>query len=525
MATSPKLLAIRRRLLDDFPYYASSALKIRTKNSEVVNLKPNEAQAQLIKVINDQMKTDGKVRIITLKARQMGLSTIIGGYLYSRASQRKAQKALVVTHKAESTTALFDMTKRFHDSCPPGLQPHTKYSSRKELKFDLLDSGYMVATAGGDGIGRGETITLAHISELAFWPKSTAKENLNGILQAVPNAPGTAVFIESTANGISGQFYDFWKAACEGTNGYIPVFLPWFIQEEYRLPVGPKFAPTPEELDLIEKYGLDNEQLMFRRQKIAQSGRELWSQEYPSEADEAFLTTGRPVFNPQQLTEMARTAPDLLHRMALEGETFEENPRGELLLYRPVDPADTFYIGADVAMGVRGGDYSVAQVLDSKKRQVAIWRSHVHPDYFATVLYHLGMFFNTAKIVVESNNHGILTCTRLGKDLSYPNFYTETVYDKIDDRETVNLGFRTSVKTKPLVIDQLRASLREGEMEVNDKTTLRELQTYVVTDSGNMEAEDGCHDDTVISLALANHIHEGVFTPVVSTDDFYIEMI
>jgi hypothetical protein len=264
---------------------------------------------------------------------------------------------------------------------------------------------------------------------------------------------------------------------------------------------------------------------MFRRQKIAQSGRELWSQEYPSEADEAFLTTGRPVFNPQQLVEMARDAPDVLHRMALEGESFETNPRGELILYKEHDPGDTYYIGADVAMGIRGGDYSVAQVLDSKKRQVAMWRAHVHPDYFATVLYHLGMFYNTGKIVVESNNHGILTCTRLGKDLAYPNFYTETVYDKIDDRETVNLGFRTSVKTKPLVIDQLRASLRENEMEINDKITLRELQTYVVTDNGNMEAEDGCYDDTVISLALANHIHEGVFTPVVSTDDFYIEMI
>ena len=527
------LLAVRRRLFDEFPYYASKALKIRTKEAEVVNLSLNEAQKRLVAVIEDQMRAEGKVRVIVLKARQMGLSTAIGGWMYSRASQREAQKALVVTHKAESTTALFDMTKRFHDLCPPGLQPHTKYSSRKELKFDLLDSGYMVATAGGDGIGRGETITLAHLSELAFWPKSTAKENLNGILQAVPNTAGTAIFIESTANGISGQFYDFWKGACEGTNGFIPIFLPWFIQPEYREPIPENFKATPDELELVEKYGLDNEQLMFRRKKIATSGRELWSQEYPSEPDEAFLTTGRPVFDPPQLVEMARVAPNVLRRLALELETMElespgewrEHHRGELLTYSEHDPGETYYIGADVAMGVRGGDFSVAQVLDSKKRQVAVWRSHVHPDYFAKVLYHLGMYYNTGKIVVESNNHGILTCTRLGKDLAYPNFYTETVYDKLDDRETVNLGFRTSVKTKPLVIDQLRASLRQQEMIVNDQTTLRELQTYIVTDTGNMEAEEGCFDDTVIALALANHIHEGVFTPVVSSDDFYIEMI
>ena len=211
--------------------------------------------------------------------------------------------------------------------------------------------------------------------------------------------------------------------------------------------------------------------------------------------------------------------------MGLIGETFKEDRRGELTVYEKVDPQETYYIGADVAMGVRGGDYSVAQILDSKKRQVGVWRGHVHPDYFANVLQALGFFYNTAKIVVESNNHGILTCTRLGKDMAYPNFYTETILDKLDDRETVNLGFRTSSKTKPLIIDQLRASLRENELKLFDRTTIQELMTFIVTDTGNMEAEQGCHDDCVMALALANHIHEGIFTPVVSTDDYYLTAI
>jgi hypothetical protein len=176
-------------------------------------------------------------------------------------------------------------------------------------------------------------------------------------------------------------------------------------------------------------------------------------------------------------------------------------------------------------MGVRGGDYSVAQVLDSTKRQVAVYRAHVHPDHFATVLQALGFYYNVAKIAVESNNHGILTCTRLGKDLAYPNFFIETIYDKMDDKETVNLGFKTTVKSKPLIIDQLRANHRDDEIELNDLTTIRELQTFIVNDGGNMEAEEGCFDDCVMALAIANHIHEGVFTPVVSTDDFYVQAI
>lgn len=522
---APQVLAVRKRLYEDFDYYASKALKIRTKDGEVVNLKLNEAQQRLLATVDGQYKATGKVRVIILKARQMGLSTAVGGYMYWWVSQRQAQKAMVVTHHSDSTKALFDMTRRFYDNTPEALKPQTRYSSRKELNFAKLDSGYAVATAGGESVGRGETITVAHFSELAFWPKSSAKDILNGALQAIPEKPNTCVFIESTANGVSGEFYNMWKGAVEGTNGFIPVFLPWFIQDEYREEVPEGFERTPEEERLVELHGLDDQQLMFRRRKVAQNGIDLFRQEYPSTPEEAFLTTGRPVFNPEKLNEMAQAAPRSAETLGLVGEKFVKDRRGELKQFRAPEPTETYYIGADVAMGVRGGDYSVAQVLDSKKRQVAVWRGHVHPDYFATVLEKLGFYFNTAKIAVESNNHGILTCTRLGKDMAYPNFFTEITYDKLDDKDTVNLGFRMNTKTKPLVIDQLRASLRDDELPLSDRTTIEELMTYVVTDNGAMEAEAGCHDDTVISLAIANHIHEGVFTPVVSTDDFYVTAI
>ena len=520
-----KLVETRKRLYEDFSFYAKHALKIRTKEGEVKPFALNEAQVRLLEAIQKQIDGEGKVRVVILKARQMGLSTLVGGWLYWYISQHTAQKGLVVTHHADSTRALFDMTKRYFDLTPEILKPHSKYSSRKELQFDVLDSSYVVATAGGDGIARGETFTQAHLSELAFWPNSTAKDNLNAISQAIPNTKGTAVFIESTANGVSGPFYEIWKGAVEGTNGYIPVFLPWFIQNEYREPVPTKFTKTPDEEDLVKKFGLDDEQLFWRRRKIAQNGLELFQQEYPSTADEAFLTSGRPVFNTQQLQKRIEETPDLKQRLALEEGDWNENPRGELLVYRLHNPGETYYIGADVSMGVRGGDWSVAQILDSQKRQVAIYRSQVHPDYFAEVLAALGYFYNTAKIIVENNNHGILTCTRLGKDYAYPNFYTEVVYDKLSDKETVKLGFHTNVKTKPLIIDQLRASLRQGEVELNDKLSIRELMTYIVNENGAMEAEHGCFDDCVMALALANHVHEGRFTPIEVTDEYYIEVI
>ncbi len=520
-----KLEQVRKRLYEDFSFYAKSALKIRTKTGQIAPLALKPAQEILNDAVTDQIKTDGKVRVIILKARQQGLSTYVGGYLYFSVSQRPAAKAMVITHHSDSTRALFDMTKRYHENCPEILKPHTKYSSRRELSFDVLDSSYIVATAGGEAIGRGETLTHVHCSELAFWSKTTALDNWNSLTQAVPNAPGTAIFVESTANGVTGTFYDLWKGAVEGTNGFVPVFIPWYVDPEYREKVPEKFERTPDEEDLAEKYFLDDEQLMFRRRKIAQNGIDLFRQEYPSEPEEAFLTTGRPVFNPEQLQKHLETARDPIERLALEGDEWINNLRGELTMYRRHDPGEQYVIGADVAMGVRGGDYSVAQVLDSKKRMVATWRGHVHPDYYAQVLFHLGNFFNTAYIIVENNGHGLLTCTRLAKDMAYSNFFTEIQVDKLTDKETIKLGFSTTAKTKPLIIDELRASAREGEIELNDKVTIREMLTYVVTESGSMEAEPGCYDDCVMALALANHVHEGAWEPIESADDYYIEMV
>ena len=327
--------------------------------------------------------------------------------------------------------------------------------------------------------------------------------------------PRTAVFIESTANGVTGLFADLWRGACEGTNGFIPVFIPWFTEPDYRESVPSSFERTPEEDELVSQYGLDDEQLMFRRRKIAQNGASTDS----SKNIQQILT--KPSLVPDGLSSIQSSCRscllkprDVEQRLALEGDEFVNNPRGELTTYRPHDPGERYVIGADSSMGIRNGDYSVAQVLDSKKRQVATWRGHVHPDYYAEVLQALGEYYNQAFIIVENNSHGILTCTRLGKDFAYPNMYLETQVDKLTDRETIKLGFTTTSKTKPLVIDQLRASLREGEMELNDKTTIRELMTYIVTESGSMEAEAGCFDDCVMSLALANHVHEGAWEPV-----------
>lgn len=516
---------VRLKLFEDYEFYAKHAVQIRTKANEVRPMRFNAAQKKLNDAIEAQRKATGKVRIIILKARQQGFSTYVHGRMYWTLSQRKARKGLVVAHVADSSRTLFDMYRRTHKEMPELLKQSTAYSSRKELVFDKIDTAIQVATAGGDGIARGETFSDVHLSEVAFWPKATASENLNALLQAIPNNDDTSIYVESTANGMSGVFYDLWKGAVSGENGFYPFFSPWFDSPEYIEPVPEDFERTYEEEELVEAYGLSDAQLMFRRRKIAQNGREKFQQEYPSNADEAFIASGRPVFNPDQIHTMLSASSQPLYTMALEGGTFEKMPRGELKVWREKDHSERYYIGADVAIGIKNGDYSVAQVLDGQKRLVASWRGHVHPDYFADVLYALGIYYNEAMVAVENNNHGLLTAIRLGRDLSYPNTYTEVGEGQLNDRDSFTIGFRTTVKTKPLIIDRLRAALRLNEMEIWDAVTLREMLQFIVTESGAMAAEEGCFDDCVMSLALANHIHDGRFTPIKVTDDFYTAAI
>lgn len=536
MALSPQQ-AIRLRLLNDFEFYSPRALKIKTKKAQTVGFTWNEAQTRLDKIVEGQYLATGKVRVIILKARQMGLSTWVGGRLFSRVSQRRSKRAIVITHHAKSTAALFDMTKRFYKLLPDILRPHDKYNNAREITFDQLDSSYFVGTAGSDTIGRGETITHAHVSELAFWPKSSAKANFSGLMDAVPNEADTEVYIESTANGVSGLFYDQWQEAVAGRSGFIPVFFPWFIEDGYREKPSEGFQRSPEEHRLVELHGLDDAQLMFRRIKISEKGVDLFKQEYPSTAEEAFLTTGRPVFHPERVQEMtdaarAEFSPEVtgaltwepLHRKALEGHTWEDHPRGELLIYREHDFSETYYIGADVAQG-GGGDSSVAAVTDSRRQLVAIWRcNRTDPDVFGTALYHLGKMFNEAKIICERNGPGALTNHVLVKTHLYPNFYTEISLDKLRETETEHIGFLTTEKSKPTVINKLVAEIRERTIDIFDPTTLSELRSFIVTETGKLEAEKGCHDDTIIALALSNHINEGSFTPIINQDNWYIQM-
>jgi hypothetical protein len=284
---TPTERAIRLRLRDDFEYYAPRCLKIRTKSGSIEPFRLNRPQRYLHEMLEAQRAKTGKVRALVLKGRQQGCSTYTEGRFYHRVTHRTGAKAFILTHLDEATANLFAMAKRFQENCPEVVRPSLAASNAKELIFDQLDSGYKVSTAGSKGTGRSDTIQLFHGSEVAYWPN--ADTHVAGALQAVPDEPGTEVILESTSAGRQGLFWERCAAAMRGEGEYILVFIPWFWQAEYRKAVPPGFEPTADELDYQATYGLDLEQIVWRRAKIVElNGVHNFRREYPATAAEAF---------------------------------------------------------------------------------------------------------------------------------------------------------------------------------------------------------------------------------------------
>ena len=288
----------------DMPRHARECLKVITKEALLKPLILNKPQLIIHKMLEEQREKHGLVRAIILKGRKQGASTYIGARFYNRTRLYKHRVAKVMAHKSDSTDALFKMVKTYYENDPVALRADT--SNAKQYKFSN-GSSYEVATAGGSGeAGRGDTPTLAHMSEVAFYP--SAEKTFAGFANSVPLAQGTEIIIESTANGIGNEFHKRWmnaeagleEAGIAGAVRYIPIFIPWFWSDEYALPVPPGFdlSPDPEgdglpsEQEIFEIHGLTMEQMVWRRFQVYETlgSVEKFMQEYPNTPSEAFQT-------------------------------------------------------------------------------------------------------------------------------------------------------------------------------------------------------------------------------------------
>ncbi|MEO2054736.1 MAG: hypothetical protein ABGX83_05495 [Nitrospira sp.] len=539
---------LEARVLLDFDLYAPEKLKIQTVEGKLESFQLNAPQKILGRIIR-HIKSQGRLtRLVILKARREGVSTFTEGRFFWHTTLKSNRYAVCITHEPEATDFLFKMTKRYYDNLPSKERPKTKYNNKSLLEFDGLDSAFRVATAEKADFGSGQLVHYAHLSEVAKWPATKQKSILDSLLQCIPDEEDTEIIFESTAKGVGGEFYArYW--ACryryevvlkEGKpnlqlaidkdadvdNEYSSVFFPWFIFPKYYEKPPKGFTLTKEEKELVVLHGVNEGQLYWRRRTIQNkcSGNvNTFHQEYPGTPMEAFLSSGRPVFDVKKLVLWMKIAKPSKTRYECQLSTgnwivAEEGP---LRVWQEPKPARAYIIGADVAEGILVGgsdgkdkyDFSCADVVDHLTGdQVAQWHGKIDPRTFGRILFYLAIRYNYAWIGPERNNHGISTVGELS-ELGYKKLYLEMIPEP-PNKPRQRFGWLTSKKTKPLIIDNLLDSLSdENGHGLICKETMAEMLTFKHKDDGKMMAEEGMHDDRVMSLAIARYLVLKLPTP------------
>lgn len=512
-------------------HYISKYLKIRDKRGRIIPFTLNTAQARLYDEIKRQRENGKPVRIIILKARQMGFSTCTGGVLFYFTAMRRLVNTVIVAHTTDASSKLFNMYQTFYRYLPDEIKPVIKSSNAKELSFDTdikstkvgLQSNIRLYSADTEGLGRGSTITNCHLSEVAFWSDKAMQENFTGLMQAVPNEPNTIVIIESTANGYN-EFQRLWQQATEGKSGFTPLFFPWFEEPSYSIPVKDRklFVSTlsEEEKRLKRKYHLTYEQLNWRRWCIetnCQGKEDIFKQEYPSNPDEAFLMSGTPFFNSRIVKQQFDYLNSLLPEDYTQGvgefnvETlnervigfqWDENPEGPLTIYSKPEQGVPYVMGADTS---GGGDFNVFYVVDNRNgRMVAKFRRDKIDEHdFVLQMYATAVYYNRALIAVEIN-YSTYPQRKL-QELGYDNFYEREVFDDYTKMTVKKFGFKTMPSNRMDILNNLQLVLKEMPKNILDLDLLHEMSVFANDKNGKPVAPVGDHDDCVMAYAITMH--------------------
>lgn len=285
----------------------AAKVKIIDKVGKFVTFELNEAQTLVWNKLEHTRYHKKKVRLLVLKARQQGISTLIALYDFQIASFHNGARVTVMTHLDDTTAALFSMVQRFYETFPGSSQwlPTNTYS-QKGLEFEGTRSLIKVATAGSATVGHGLTITHFHGSEVSRWPNMNL--HLSGIMQAVPDAPDTSVVFESVANGRGDGWHNMWQDSVAGISDFQNIFVPWYMTKEYARAPERDTEFDDAEIKLANRFGLDDWQMYWRRMKIRNDfggNASSFGQMYPSFADEAFARSGNSLI-PYELIEKAR---------------------------------------------------------------------------------------------------------------------------------------------------------------------------------------------------------------------------
>ena len=499
------------------------------KNQRTMPFFLNDVQHEFIETLNQAIK-DFEAGIITdisllvLKGRQQGFTTVVTALQLAYSITHKNFQGFTLADKSDNSEAIFQNKAKFpYGQLPEVLKPTEKFNNRRQLLFEKINSSWAVDTATKN-VGRSRTVNFFHGSECAFWADGIA--SVQGALGEAFTRNCIKIW-ESTANGYNDYqkmwdsgvhincFYEWWK-----TKEYRVSFRSEELMQEFLRQIETKKDWIWDRLRwLRHEKGLDAQQLYWYWNKYEKYlDKDLIKQEYPCTPHEAFLLSGKNVFNTEIILERLARLPSPLKvgyfkydydGMRISNIQWVNDKSGYIKLFKLPNQLNftAFAIGGDTAGD--GSDYFTGHVLDAKTgEQVAHLKHQFDADQYTRQMYCLGKYYRDALIGIEANfdSYPIRELQRLG----YPKQYVREVQDTYTGKTEKRFGFKTTSLTRPTIISRLIEVVREHCDTINDRETLEELLTIVRNEKGRIEAPEGGHDDDMMGLAIAHEIRDQV---------------
>lgn len=447
-------------LLKDPKFYLESFCKIKGKIPGLIPFIFNEAQKDFANIFKRYN------RLIILKARQLGFSTLICGLFYHKTIMTPGTNTAIIGYNSELTSELLEKVKMFLSTTPENLRPTVLYNSKFEISFPKIGSKIIILPST-ENVGRGYTLHNVLCTELAMWEK--AEEKMMTLEASVPI--GGKIVIESTPKGQGNLYHRMWSS----DNDYCKKEYGWW-------------------------WGYTEEEMEIQRRRMNDP------QKFAQEYELAFLSSGRMVFDPYAVEAMRKYLAKI-GDIITDDKGVKHLVRLEdgWIIYKDPDPDCFYVVGGDVSEGVTGGDYSVAIIFNRRTgEEVAFYRGLIAPDKFGEILNKWGRIYNNALMAPEVNNHGLTTITIL-KQLLYPSMYFRpSKFEVVGAPWSDKLGWKTTKMTRTLMIDDFGQAIRDFDLIIHSKELLDEMVVFVYDRNNNCGAQDGFHDDCIFAACIAN---------------------
>lgn len=481
---------IKLRIRHDFCFWAYCYVNIKDKKGgRNIPFTLNRPQRKVLEELEKMRIAGQPIRMILLKARQWGGSTLIQMYMaWIQLVHREGFYSAIVAHLSGASKTIRAMYSKMIKEYPPALLGCSSPEPLSLTPYEGSHNDVIISQKGKmvrdnvicigsmqtpDSI-RGGDIALAHLSEVGLWKETLGKspeDVIRSVSSSIMFAPFTMDVMESTANGEHNLFHNEWIAAKKGESLRVPVFVAWFEIERYSIP----FRNNKEKAQFVHEL-IQNREVREATSHREEPGVYLWylwtagatlesinwyinvrrgynshramASEYPSDDIEAFKHSGESVFDKYSVETLRSTCrPPLATgelrgceasgKKALSRLVFNQSAQGLLKIWEypatDLKVSDRYIVVTDVGGKSSKSDYSCIVVLDrywltqgEGPVVAAQWHGHIRHDLLAWKMAQIAAFYNNALLVVESNTYE----TR-DKDRDTEGDHTEYILDQI----------------------------------------------------------------------------------------------